>query len=173
MRTDLLLYVTLLIFLLSGSLCQSEELICLTDLGTLGGSDSLANGINDAGQIIGWSHTSGGESHAVLWENGESAPKDLGILGGNNSTAYEINGAGQIVGGSDITGDLLYHAVRWQNGVMQDLGTLGGSESEAFGINEAGQIVGVSSISISSDEFHAFSTSRCTRGLTWLMLLLD
>jgi probable HAF family extracellular repeat protein len=43
---------------------------------------------------------------------------------------------------------------------MQDLGTLGGNESEAFGINEAGQIVGVSDIS--SDEFHAFLTSRCT-----------
>jgi uncharacterized membrane protein len=56
---------------------------------------------------------------------------------------------------------------------MQDLGTLGGNESEAFGINEAGQIVGVSEISISSDEFHAFSASRCVKGLPWLMLLLD
>jgi probable HAF family extracellular repeat protein len=54
---------------------------------------------------------------------------------------------------------------------MQDLGTLGGNNSEAFGINDAGQIVGVSNIS--SGEFHAFSTSRCTRGLPWLMLLLD
>jgi probable HAF family extracellular repeat protein len=83
MRTDLLLYVTLLIFLLSGSLYQSEELICLTDLGTLGGKDSLANEINDAGQIVGWSNTTPDEnsaSHAVLWENGESDPKDLGTL---------------------------------------------------------------------------------------------
>ena len=83
MRTDLLLYVTLLIFLLSGSLCQSEELICLTDLGTLGGKDSLANEINDAGQIVGWSDITqddNSESHAVLWENGESDPKDLGTL---------------------------------------------------------------------------------------------
>ena len=143
MRTDLLLYVTLLIFLLSSSLCQSEELICLTDLGTLGGSKSLANGINDAGQIIGWSHTLGGESHAFLYQNG--VMDDLGTLGGSESFAYAINGAGQIVGGADTTDDLLYHAVRWQNDEMLDLGTLwDGNNSEAFGINDAGQIVGVS-----------------------------
>ena len=122
----------------------------------------MANGINDAGQIIGWSHTSDGESHAVLWENGESAPKDLGTLGGSTSYAYAINETGQIVGGSDITGDLLYHAFLWENEGMLDLGTLEDVEgdSEAFGINDAGQIVGVSDIS--SDEFHAFLTSRCT-----------
>jgi probable HAF family extracellular repeat protein len=128
MRTDVLLYVTLLFFSLSASLCQAEDLTCHTALGTLGGNNSVARGINETGQIVGWSHTSDGDWHAFLWQNGEG---------------------------------------------MQDLGTLGGNNSEAFGINEAGQIVGVSHISISSDEFHAFSTSRCTRGLPWLMLLLD
>jgi probable HAF family extracellular repeat protein len=142
MRTNILLNVTLLIFLLSGSICQSEELLCQTDLGTLGGTNSLANGINDAGQIVGWAHTGGDVPHAFLYQNGEM--KDLGTLGdGSKSFAYAINGVGLIVGGSDTTDDLLYHAVRWQqNGDMVDLGTLGGSNSEAFGINDAGQIVG-------------------------------
>jgi len=64
MRTDVLLYVTLLIFLLSGSLCQSEDLTCHTDLGTLGGSYSVALWINEAGQIVDVPNISSGGFHA-------------------------------------------------------------------------------------------------------------
>ena len=63
MRTDVLLYVALLIFLLSGSLCQSEDLTCHIDLGTLGGNNSVAFGINDAEQIVGGSKTTICEFH--------------------------------------------------------------------------------------------------------------
>ncbi len=36
----------------------------LTDLGTLGGTTSRANGINTAGTIVGFATTAGGDSHA-------------------------------------------------------------------------------------------------------------
>ena len=45
----------------------------MTDLGTLGGTNSYAYGINNKGQIVGWSNTSSEEQHAVLWEKA-SAP---------------------------------------------------------------------------------------------------
>ena len=144
----------------------------MKDLCTLGGDDSAALWINDAGQIVGVSDTSGGESHAFLWENFTDGMQDLGTLvGGNNSRANAISGTEQIVGGSNISiSSAQFHAFLRQNGKMQDLGTLGGSESEAFGINDVGQIVGASYLSF--DEFHAFVTSRC-KGLPWMMLLLD
>ena len=47
-----------------------------TDLGTLGGSSSLATGINDSGQVVGYSYISGDSAyHATIW-NGIT-PTDL------------------------------------------------------------------------------------------------
>src|SRR4030095_16726073 len=40
----------------------------LTDLGTLGGTTSIAAAINAAGQATGHSTTADGESHAFLWD---------------------------------------------------------------------------------------------------------
>lgn len=39
----------------------------MTDLGTLGGRASMALAINERGQIVGWSETKTGDTHAVLW----------------------------------------------------------------------------------------------------------
>jgi len=104
----------------------------VTDLGF-----NTAFGINDAGQVVGNSH-----SHAFLWEDGEMF--DLGTLGGTSSGAYDINDAGQVVG-TARTADEHYHAFLWDstNGMI-DLGTLGGLYSRAYAINDAGQVVGSS-----------------------------
>ena len=66
-------------------------------LGTLGGVNSYAYGINAAGQIVGQADTAmSGVSDAFLYSGGVMT--DLGTLGGTFSEALGINDAGQIVG---------------------------------------------------------------------------
>jgi probable HAF family extracellular repeat protein len=43
----------------------------LEDLGTLGGSSSCAEGINDAGEIVGWTDLANGQGHAFVYTDQE------------------------------------------------------------------------------------------------------
>jgi probable HAF family extracellular repeat protein len=107
-------------------------------LGTLGGTSSCAEDINDYGQIVGLSQTSSGVDHAFLWKNDKMI--DLGTLGGEYSYAKAINNKGQVVGGSD-TVDGSVHAFLWENGKMKDLDPSKAAISYAQDINDNGQVV--------------------------------
>ena len=109
------------------------------DLGTLGGSATDANAINEVGKVVGGAYTSSDLYHAVLWEKGKKA--------------QAINNAGQVVGGS-VTSSRTHHAVLWDKGNKIDLGALGGNYSVAQSINNASKVVGYSRTS--SGNYHAF-----------------
>ena len=110
----------------------------VTDLGTLGGSESEALAINDNGAVVGQSQTASGDKHAFLYSSGI---KDLGVLSGDiESIATAINDNGQVVGSSDSS---THDHAFFYNGTIHALGTLSGStDSDAYGINAAGQAVG-------------------------------
>ena len=114
----------------------------MQDLGTLGGTQSRANAINNNGQVVGWSNytTTNGNQHAFLYSGG--CMQDLGTLGGANSIAYGINNNGQVVGavwpGSNNINAFLYSGDTMQ----QVLGNFSGNQNYAIGINDNGQVVG-------------------------------
>jgi probable HAF family extracellular repeat protein len=113
-------------------------------LGGLGGQNSYAMGLNDAGEVVGHAQVSSGYMHAFLW-NG-LAMQDLGTLGGSSSYAYGINDDGQTVGYSTLS-DGADHAFLYSNGLLLDLNSLIGAGSgwtldAAYAVNNAGQIVG-------------------------------
>src|SRR4051812_38604835 len=65
----------------------------VTDIGTLGGTNSQASGINGAGQVVGYSDTAAGTQHAFITGPSGVGMRDLGTLGGSYSIAYGINDA--------------------------------------------------------------------------------
>lgn len=139
----------------------------MTSLGTLGGVNSFAYGLNDAGQVVGAADTDYGYSHAFLAQGG--VMQDLGTLPAfpDASWANDINNAGHVVGSSlridtyydyyltyDEYGDPYYEwysytvdtydAALWQNGTAVDLNSLvstgSGALEQGQAINDAGQI---------------------------------
>jgi len=145
------------------------QMFTLTDLGTLGGSESYAVGINDSGQVVGWASISGNTAtHAFRTAPNRPinpATDDIGSLGGESSLwlSRGINASAQVVGNSE---GFFTHAFRTApnrpiNPATDDIGSLGGPITEALGINDSGQAVGESLI-IGAPiplTFHAFRTA--------------
>jgi probable HAF family extracellular repeat protein len=92
----------------------------IVDLGTFGGTQSQANGVNNRGQVVG----------AAL--NNIPDPFEASLV--VTPFFYLM-----------FPGTTQVHAFLWQNGVKQDLGTLGtGTDSVAVFVNRSGQVAGQS-----------------------------
>ena len=144
----------------------------ITDLGTLGGSSSMARGINELGQVVGDSWTLDDGRHGFLWDS-STGMMDLGrgyaqainnagqVVGQYNDNAffwdsvagmteivegyaYDISELGQVVGGQGPENyDDDYDAFLWdETNGLISIEILGVEDSTAWAINEAGQVAG-------------------------------
>ena len=160
------LRITLAISLIAigcGLFAASQTQYTVTDLPSLGGTNSRANSINNRSWLAGYSNLTGNQSrHATLWRDG--ALTDLGTLGGPNSNVtWSVKSNSGIVAGisqtstPDPLGEAWSSAAFypgatgtgfinlgfvWENGVMRALPTLGGNNGFATGANSRGQVVG-------------------------------
>jgi probable HAF family extracellular repeat protein len=84
----------------------------MVDLGTLGGTESVAVAVNRHGLVIGQSTTRTGDKHAFVW-TAAGGMADLRTLGGTESNAVDVNERGQVVGQSTPKDGSKPHAVMW------------------------------------------------------------
>lgn len=152
----------------------------IINLGTLGGNQGLAVGVNDSRQVVGVTTntvpdpfslgavfgTPGFETQtrAFLWQRG--VMRDLGTLGGPDAFAQYVNDRGQVAGISytdstptDTTGIPTLHTFIWENGRMTDLGSLGGAFGLVADLNNRGQVVGSMNL-VGDESFHPFLWER-------------
>lgn len=129
-----------------------------TLLPTLGGSNAIANEVNNRGQVGGVAETATPDptcvapqvlqARPVVWENGET--EELPTFPGDpDGFVNAINDIGQAVGASGKCFTALpgIHALLWQNGSATDLGNLGGTWNHfPLDINNQGQVVGFSNL---------------------------
>ena len=114
-----------------------------------GDTSSVANDVNDAGDVVGLSQNSEyAVTRAFLRNAATGTMLELSGLGGDETYALKINNTSDVAGLSrDVSGNR--HAVRWRsatNWTIEDLGTLGGCCSESYGINNL-ETLSVSAIS--------------------------
>lgn len=129
----------------------------VTDLGTLGGTFSVAVGLSDTGAVTGVSKMPGDMAeHAFVWRDG--VVTDLDTLGGPNSFANgpaDSNGAVAAAAETSIPDPLNQNFCNdifqsemiclpfvWLHGVKTKLPTLGGYDGGAIWVNNRGQVVG-------------------------------
>lgn len=132
------------------------------DFGTLGGSYTQANAVNDSDLVVGFGTLLGdAQTDAFVAIFGQPL-LDIGSLGGSYAQANGVNDSGVVVGSSNITGDTDVHAFVWtQEGGLVDLNSLLPAGSQFIELNSAnaigadGTIVGVG---LAQDgQYHAFS----------------
>jgi probable HAF family extracellular repeat protein len=142
------------------SLAQTEGVIwqfgTMRRLGSLGGTDSYGEFINDRGQVSGHAQTSNVPNadsgcppfDPFIWQDGIIKDINPGNFGGAEGGTNFLSNGGDAVGFGTQAGEIVSHPFLWRNGKTTDLnaiGTLGGATNSAFNANDLGHVVGVDS----------------------------
>ncbi|HJT65126.1 MAG TPA: DUF3466 family protein [Pyrinomonadaceae bacterium] len=124
----------------------------VTNIGTLGGNDSVALSINDLGEVVGYSKTADGEVHAFRYFR--DVIFDLSTLGGKESYAYVITNSGILLGDSKTSDGTLRPFMETPNSPLFNFGDDPHLFSSARGANNVGQVVGFRLVTDEHGQLH-------------------
>jgi uncharacterized membrane protein len=116
----------------------------MKDIGGLGGTCTLANDLNNQGQIVGGSSLTGDTVYRpFVWEAATGVTDLLGASNGNSGIAWSISSSGEIVG--ETSDSVTTYAVLWRKSGghwhMTSLST-SSQTAAAISINASEQVVG-------------------------------
>jgi probable HAF family extracellular repeat protein len=127
-----------------------------TNLGNLGGN-TWAYGVNNAGQVVGWSSPPSGTGgrHAFMTGPDGIGMREFAAFDGAFSTAYDINDTGQVVGITDFRSNagMRYAFITGPNGEGVTPFLIA-NHGRANAVNSEGQVVGT--FEGSNEYQHAF-----------------
>ncbi|HTB88048.1 MAG TPA: hypothetical protein VK743_08855 [Steroidobacteraceae bacterium] len=122
-------------------------------LGSLGGTDSYGEFINDLGQVSGHAQTSDTPNSdsgcppfdPFIWQDGIIKDINPGNFGGAQGGTNFLSNGGYAVGFGTAPGEIISFSFRWHDGKLIELdtiGNLGGALSTATNVNDLGHVVG-------------------------------
>src|SRR5262249_52455799 len=128
----------------------------MVDLGTLGGTSSIAYGAQN-GLIVGASQTTGdARTRAFSYPSASGTMEALAFDWGGDSVALDVafdNDGNAVVGYACTANNASCHAFLFRGNSATDLGSFGGN-SAASAVNDAGQVAGTSALADGTK--HAF-----------------
>jgi CSLREA domain-containing protein len=133
----------------------------LKEIGTLGGLNTQAWGVNDNGAVVGQSQLANNQTRPFLWRDvnsdglwQQSEMIDLGPVNGSTfGRGFSISNNNIVVGNSTDGATGFTLATMWRDdnangiadaGELRVLGNLGGSNANASGVNDNGYVCGTS-----------------------------
>ena len=127
-----------------------------SNLGSLGGTNSYAQAINNSGQVVGYSDN--GHAYRTNPDGVVTASTDIYAIPAGFAQAYGINSSGEVVG--TMTGGAPYAGAfrTLPDGTITTSSLIG--EVTGYGINDSGQVVGTNSAG------HAYRTAPEGSGAT-------
>jgi probable HAF family extracellular repeat protein len=153
---------TVLLSCIAAHGAEKQTNYTVTELDSLGGTNSAGNSINNKSWVTGTSFLSGDTVvHATLWK--DQTATDLGTLGAegtNSAVLFPVKNTKGIIAGISQTDTIDPNGERWscsnfipyightcvgfvwKDGEMNALPTLGGPNGFAAGVNKHGQIAG-------------------------------
>lgn len=125
-----------------GFVWNGNEIVHIVPLNYPNGGNCWAYGINDFGDVVGYSSNGGLSIHAFLWDgeqmNDLGAPEWATV---DYSRAQDVNNNGCVVG---FAGGVPYDLRGFikHDGIWDKIPTFGGNESRAYAVNDLNDVVG-------------------------------